>query len=105
MLDRFRDRFLLALSTRIVRLDELVRTISTKEGVEALALAFHNLSGLGGTYGYPEVSEIASAAEESAWLLLEQGGGPDARTLELFGVAVTQLRNTAEQAQVARSSL
>lgn len=104
-LDRFRARFLVALHCRILKLDDLMTAASTgaTEPIEALVLAFHSLSGIGGTYGYPDVSHVASGAEEAARRIM----GDDQRHHEgLFGSlrdSIGQLRKLADEAETAKS--
>lgn len=95
---RFRHRFFPALDLRITRLDLLVGTAASGvfTGVlEDLAMGFHSLSGIGGTYGYPRVTEIARAAEEEAWMLLQTGSPANEQNLQPFRAAVRSLREFA----------
>lgn len=47
------------------RLAEMVRLAEAGD-IDKLHLAFHSLAGVAGTYGYPEVSEIARHGERHA---------------------------------------
>ena len=95
---RFRDRFFAALKTRVARLDELTMAVAADPSSNALhdlAMAFHSLSGIGGTYGYPGVTEIARAAEEKTWTLLQAGPTPGEQCLQSLCAAVVMLKQFA----------
>lgn len=94
---RFRDRFFAALKLRITRLDLLVATSASgvTAALEELAMGFHSLSGIGGTYGYPRVTEIARAAEEEAWTLVQNGSPANEQNLQPLRGAVESLREFA----------
>lgn len=104
-LDRFRERFLPALHGRIQKLDDLVAGASSgaSEPLEALVLAFHSLSGIGGTYGYPAVSRVASAAEDAARLLIESDPRDREGLLRSLQDSIGELRKLAREAGTAKS--
>jgi HPt (histidine-containing phosphotransfer) domain-containing protein len=54
-----RDRFLTGLERRV---GELTAALAAND-VETLTRQFHSLAGIGGTYGFPEVTELARRAE------------------------------------------
>lgn len=58
-------RFLERLGERLRRIDMTLETSPglTGEPLDALMREFHSMAGIGGTYGFPEVSRLAREAE------------------------------------------
>lgn len=58
-------RFLARLDERLRRIDRALETIDglTGEPVEDLMREFHSMAGIGGTYGFPDVSSLSRQGE------------------------------------------
>ncbi len=54
------QRFWARFDDRVRELERLARA----GDVPALELAFHSIAGIGGTYGFPEITRVARDAEE-----------------------------------------
>lgn len=64
ILKEIKKDYLLSLPNRLVKIQELLRDLST-EKLHDLEVEFHKLKGSGRTYGHPFISEIAQMAELS----------------------------------------
>lgn len=62
-----RAKFTVSLHRRVAELQEML----DRDDLDAAERAFHSLAGIGGTYGFPEVTNLARMAE----LLCGAGGG------------------------------
>lgn len=62
---RFRETTAVRLREMTSLLDALDRDRSDAAALQLLARHFHALAGLGGTYGYPRVSELGDEGEAS----------------------------------------
>ena len=56
----------------------LERDLSDAAALQQLAKHFHALAGMGGTYGFPRVTELGDEAERVMGPLLKRAGTPDA---------------------------
>lgn len=60
-----REHFRVRLRARMAEIRAIVERIAAGQTpADALALQFHSLAGIGGTYGYPAVTELARRGEE-----------------------------------------
>lgn len=68
LVDELRARFRETSRQRIEEMDELLAVVThdagDAEAVRKLAKHFHAFAGMGGTYGYPRISELGDEAEE-----------------------------------------
>ena len=58
--DALMQRFFARFDQRLIELTRLAHASDE----DALALAFHSLAGIGGTYGFQEITIVARAAEQ-----------------------------------------
>ena len=58
-------RFLVRLDERLRRIDTALETVvdASGEPLETVMRDFHSLAGIGGTYGFPEVTRLAREGE------------------------------------------
>ncbi|HEX8169753.1 MAG TPA: Hpt domain-containing protein [Thermoanaerobaculia bacterium] len=84
--------------TAAVRLDEMQRLLEAPDAraVEQLARHFHALAGLGGTYGYPQVSELADRGEASAMPLMRANALPNEEQVSEWRALVVAMRDAIE---------
>ena len=75
---RFREAARIRLVEMTVLLGCLERDLSDAAALQQLARHFHALAGMGGTYGFPRVTELADEAERVMVPLMKRGGTPDA---------------------------
>jgi len=54
------------------RLTEMAAELDGVAGTDVLMLMFHSLTGIGGTYGFPRVSEISRECEEMCAAALQE---------------------------------
>lgn len=85
LLEDLRGRF---RETSRVRLEEMASLIAALErdprdgeALRQLAKHFHGLAGMGGTYGFPRVSELGDEAEAELLPLVRDGASPDAASI------------------------
>jgi diguanylate cyclase (GGDEF)-like protein len=85
LLADLRDRFREGARTRLVELTVLLGCLERDRGdlaaLQQLGRHFHAFAGMGGTYGFPRVSELGDRAETSIVALLNSGAAPDAVTI------------------------
>jgi chemotaxis protein histidine kinase CheA len=70
--DRFLElqrRFLVGLERRLT---EMTAELEGSAGTDVLMLMFHSLAGIGGTYGFPRVSEISHDCETVCAAAMEE---------------------------------
>lgn len=64
-----RSRFLAGLTKRVREMNVTIDLLAAGRGEdvteETLARHFHSLAGIGGTYGFPEITFLARAGEEA----------------------------------------
>ena len=67
-------RFLERLDQRLQHLDSVLRTLPDTPGdaIETVMRDFHSLAGIGGTYGFPEVTRLAREGELLIRAVMEQ---------------------------------
>ena len=75
---RFRETSRVRLEEMASLLDALGRDPSDAEALRKLAKHFHGLAGMGGTYGFPRVSELGDEAEGAMLPLVKRGAAPPA---------------------------
>jgi diguanylate cyclase (GGDEF)-like protein len=78
---RFRETARTRLGDMTSLLARLERDRSDTAALQQLAKHFHALAGMGGTYGYPRVTELGDEAEAVMLPLVKRGGTPDAATV------------------------
>jgi chemotaxis protein histidine kinase CheA len=61
-LAELQERFLVGLDRRLA---DLKTSLNGAADAEALMRMFHSLVGIGGTYGFPRISELARRGEEA----------------------------------------
>lgn len=95
LLRELRDRF---QETARVRIDEMTFLLARldadvldAEAVTKLATHFHGLAGMGGTYGFPRVSELADEAEGLIVPLVTRERTPDAATVSRWRDIVDEI--------------
>ena len=102
LLGDLRGRF---RETSRIRLDEMASLLSALErdprdveSLRNLAKHFHGLAGMGGTYGFPRVSQLGDEAEAELLPLVNRSAAPDAsliaRWKEIVAEIVGELRGT-----------
>jgi HPt (histidine-containing phosphotransfer) domain-containing protein len=57
------QRFVTRLASRVVEMRDVLGRAASAD-VEALMHRFHSLAGIGGTYGYPEITRFALRGEQ-----------------------------------------
>ena len=68
-LAELQQRFLASLDRR---LNEMTDLLSGTVEVEALMRAFHSLAGIGGTYGFPRITDISQRCEAMCVMVIEE---------------------------------
>lgn len=91
-----RQRFVAGLERRTRELGGLVELLSIvqddPETTSHAMRAFHSLAGIGGTYGYGEITAIARSAETTCVRALEEGTSLDPREVAQLIGAVSAIR-------------
>jgi chemotaxis protein histidine kinase CheA len=81
--------------TARVRLEEIVPLLDLAghdaDALQRLARHFHALAGLGGTYGYPRISELGDELEGSILPLAKRGEAPSADTIARWRTVVEEI--------------
>lgn len=99
LLAELAEQFRLSLRERLETMRALVaRLDGDRTDRETLVLVhrhFHGLAGLGGTYGFPRVSEIAAAAEALCDDVLAMAPSDDA-FIALLGSAIDSIGREVE---------
>lgn len=75
---RFREAARIRLVEMTVLLGCLERDLCDAAALQQLAKHFHALAGMGGTYGFPRVTELGDEAERVMLPLMKRGETPDA---------------------------
>jgi diguanylate cyclase (GGDEF)-like protein len=89
---RFRETSRIRLDEMASLLDALARDPRDAESLRKLAKHFHGLAGMGGTYGFPRVSELGDEAEGDLLPLVGKGGVPDAASIARWKAMVAEIR-------------
>ena len=94
-------RFLARLDERLRRVSASLDTISglTGEPIESLMREFHSLAGIGGTYGFPEVTGLAREGELLASVALFEERPLRSAEMAALRAAVSQLDEIRLQAE------
>ncbi|MGZ5444532.1 MAG: diguanylate cyclase [Thermoanaerobaculia bacterium] len=101
--------------TSRIRLDEMASLLATlerdprdAESLRNLAKHFHGLAGMGGTYGFPRVSELGDEAEAELLPLVKRSAAPGpslvARWKEILGEMRRELEETGSPAAVSQAA-
>jgi diguanylate cyclase (GGDEF)-like protein len=91
----FRREFLSGAFERLAEMEALVGRMagpSFEESLRKLGHHLHGLAGAGGTYGFPEVSAIASAGEEACAAALASRSKPGERELAEWSRRIRSIR-------------
>jgi chemotaxis protein histidine kinase CheA len=96
MNDMVPDRFL-ELQRRFLdgaerRLAGLTAELDGAAGADALMRMFHSLAGIGGTYGFPRITEISRRCESLCAAALEQGRPMQSQEKVTLHLAVAAIR-------------
>jgi len=101
LLTDLRTRFREAAGTRVVEMTVLLgcleRDPSDVVALRQLARHFHALAGMGGTYGFPRVSELGDDAEGTLLPLVKRGGTPDAASIARWFELTQEIGRELEQ--------
>ena len=92
--DRFQElqqRFLVGLNRRVT---DLTTTLSVSADPEPLMQMFHSLTGIGGTYGFPRISEISRSCEALCVVCIEEHRAIRAAEREQLLTAVVQIQQS-----------
>jgi HPt (histidine-containing phosphotransfer) domain-containing protein len=79
--NELRGHFRESSRTRLTELRAALERLPDTDAMQTVATHFHAFAGMGGTYGFPRVSELADAAEEQTIPHLRSGASPDAATV------------------------
>jgi CheY-like chemotaxis protein len=104
LLQELRDRFRETAWKRLAEMVPLLDAVDA-DSVRALARHFHAFAGLGGTYGFPRISELGDEAEASILPFVRCGEEPDGATMARWRELCAEIRRelaAGEPMQVAR---
>lgn len=92
-------RFLQRLDERLRRIEKELETLEGATGapLEGVMREFHSLAGIGGTYGFPEVSRLSRESELLLQTALLSG-------VPFGGVQIEALRLTITQLDLIRTN-
>lgn len=90
---RFRETSRVRLDEMASLLDALARDASDAEALRKLAKHFHGLAGMGGTYGFPRVSELGDEAEAALLPLVRRSAVPDGASIARWKAIVGEIRS------------
>ena len=101
-LQMLQERFVSGLERRLVHLVTCVATLNAgpaeadaHSALDELMRGFHSLAGIGGTYGFHDISEIARTGE---LLCREMQTPPSRETMMTISDVITQLSRAAAHA-------
>ena len=101
LLQELRERFRETARNRLAEMAPLLDAIDA-ESIRALARHFHAFAGLGGTYGFPRISELGDEGEASILPILRCGDEPDGATIARWrGLCAEVERELARERLVA----
>ncbi len=66
---------------RLIELRDALDRLPDPAAMQAVVRHFHSFAGMGGTYGFPRVSELGDEAEATTIPLSRSGTSPDAATV------------------------
>jgi chemotaxis protein histidine kinase CheA len=95
-LDDLQREFVDHTRVRLLEMEALLPEIATstdRASLELLYRHFHALSGMGGTYGFDLITEIAGAAERETESRLRSGSPPSAEEVARWRAAIAGIRN------------
>jgi len=95
LLQELRERFRETARVRLEEMRALVARLTLDRSdlgaLERLATHFHGLTGMGGTYGFPRVSDLGAEAERSISPLMKRGRTPDEKTIERWDELIGEM--------------
>lgn len=80
-MNELRAHFRESSRVRLVELRAALDRLPDADAMQLVAKHFHAFAGMGGTYGFPRVSELGDEAEAAAIPLMRSGDAPDAATV------------------------
>jgi hypothetical protein len=86
------QRFLVGLDRRVT---DLTTTLNGSSDPEPLMRMFHSLTGIGGTYGFPRITEISRSCEALCVAGIEEHRTITLEEKEQLQSAVVQIRASA----------
>jgi chemotaxis protein histidine kinase CheA len=92
--DRFlelQQRFLVGLNRRV---EDLTTTLSVSSDPEPLMQMFHSLTGIGGTYGFPRITDISRSCEALCVTCMEEHRTITLAEKETLLTAVVQIQES-----------
>jgi diguanylate cyclase (GGDEF)-like protein len=95
---RFRETSRARLDEMAALLDALERDPGDAESLRQLTKHFHGLAGMGGTYGFPRVSELGDEAEGELLLLARTGVSPDAPAIARWKQLLSEIQRALGRA-------
>jgi diguanylate cyclase (GGDEF)-like protein len=89
---RFRETSRIRLDDMASLLAALEREPRDAEPLQKLAKHVHGLAGMGGTYGFPRVSELGDAMEGEMLVLIRNGEAPESAQLARWKALTAEIR-------------
>jgi chemotaxis protein histidine kinase CheA len=89
--EHFRESARPRLAAMREQLAALRRDAHDVQSLDALSRHFHALAGLGGTYGFPRVSELADEGENASMPLARKAQAPCANDVKRWEELVEQI--------------
>lgn len=80
-MNELRAHFRESSRARLIELRAALDRLPDAEAMQIVARHFHSFAGMGGTYGFPRVSELGDEAEGTTLALTRSGAAPDAETV------------------------
>lgn len=80
-MNELRAHFQESSRARLIELRAALDALPDANAMQIVAKHFHGFAGMGGTYGFPRVSQLGDEAEETTIALLRSGAAPDAATV------------------------
>ncbi len=105
LLQELRERFRETSRKRLAEIAPLLDAIDP-ESIRALARHFHAFAGLGGTYGFPRVSELGDEGEASILPIVRCGDEPTGATIARWRELCAEIeRELAEEQPIVADAL
>jgi len=98
LLLELRERFRETVRARLAEMAPLLDATDV-ESVRALARHFHAFAGLGGTYGFPRISELGDEGEASILPVLRCGTEPTGATIARWRALCAQIERALEEGE------